>query len=89
MSESLGVLRRGMGRSTIATSPQELPFRKHKDVALVPGDFIVVITAGGRFWMGPSGDVKLGSPGVYIIGLDCVSRALQRDSARAQFLVSP
>jgi len=42
----------------------------YRDVALVPESFIAVITPGGRFWMGRSGSVQLGSPGVFIIGLD-------------------
>lgn len=42
--------------------------------ALVPGQYVAVITAGARFWMGRSGSVRAGSPASEIIGLDKSTR---------------
>jgi hypothetical protein len=41
----------------------------------VPGSYVAVIAPGGSHWFGRSGAVTLGSPGVFIIGLDlCCER---------------
>ena len=34
------------------------------------GEYVAVIAPGGSHWFGRSGDVRSGSPGVFIIGLD-------------------
>jgi hypothetical protein len=36
----------------------------------VPGEYVAVIAPGGSHWFGRSGAVQLGSPGLFIIGLD-------------------
>jgi len=36
----------------------------------IPGSYVAVIAPGGSHWFGRSGSVQLGSPGVFIIGLD-------------------
>jgi hypothetical protein len=36
----------------------------------VPGEYVAVIAPGGSHWFGRTGAVQLGSPGLFIIGLD-------------------
>lgn len=45
-------------------------YGKYKKVNQVPGEYVAVIAPGGSHWLGRSGNVRGGSPGATIIGLD-------------------
>ena len=45
-------------------------YRKYAKVNQVPGEYTAVIAPGGSHWLGRSGNVRGGSTGVNIIGLD-------------------
>ncbi len=66
------------GARTLAlASPQELAergvsedYKRFEDVNLVPGEYVAVIAPGATHWFGRSGNVRGGTPGTNIIGLD-------------------
>jgi len=45
-------------------------YGKYEKVNQVPGEYVAVIAPGGSHWLGRSGNVRKGSPGASIIGLD-------------------
>ena len=45
-------------------------YGQYKAVNQVPGEYVAVIAPGGSHWLGRSGNVRGGSSGVNIIGLD-------------------
>lgn len=45
-------------------------FIDYSDVSIVPDSYTAVLSPGGAFWLGRSGDVRGGSAGNNIIGLD-------------------
>lgn len=45
-------------------------YSRYRDVNQVPGEYVAVIAPGGSHWLGRSGNVRGGSSGVNIIGLD-------------------
>jgi hypothetical protein len=45
-------------------------YRDFADHALVPGEYVAVISPGASFWFGRNGNVRGGDPGGDIIGLD-------------------
>lgn len=45
-------------------------YGKYAKVNQVPGEYVAVIAPGGSHWLGRSGNVRKGSPGAQIIGLD-------------------
>lgn len=45
-------------------------YGKYRKVNQVPGEYVAVIAPGGSHWLGRSGNVRGGSPGLNIIGLD-------------------
>lgn len=51
---------------------QGLPttYRQFAANAQVPGEYVAVVAPGGNHWFGRSGNVRGGSPGANIIGLD-------------------
>lgn len=58
-------------------SPQDLAeqgvsedYKRFEDVNLIPGEYVAVISPGANHWFGRSGNVRGGSPGANIIGLD-------------------
>lgn len=64
-------------RSLALATPAELSSRglapdygRYKKVNQVPGEYTAVIAPGGSHWLGRSGNVRGGSTGVNIIGLD-------------------
>jgi hypothetical protein len=58
--------------SPAALSSRGLPdtFTQFVDNNQVPGEYVAVIAPGGSHWLGRSGNVRAGSPGANIIGLD-------------------
>ena len=64
-------------RSLALASPADLAahglsedFRRFAANNQVPGEYVAVIAPGGSHWFGRSGDVRGGSPGANIIGMD-------------------
>ena len=55
-----------------ALSARGLPddYRQYVDVNQVPGEYVALIAPGGSHWLGRSGNVRGGSAGLNIIGLD-------------------
>lgn len=45
-------------------------YRKYRRKSLVPGEYVAVVSPGSTHWLGRSGNVRSGSPGPAIIGLD-------------------
>ena len=45
-------------------------YSQFADVNQVPGEYVALIAPGGSHWLGRSGDVRGGRPGLNIIGLD-------------------
>jgi len=45
-------------------------YRKDAKNSLVPGEYVAVIAPSGTHWLGRAGNVRLGSPGAEVIGLD-------------------
>ena len=45
-------------------------YRSYADNSLVPDSYVALISPAGLFWLGRSGNVRAGSPGNSIIGLD-------------------
>ena len=58
--------------SAEALTEQGLPttYRQFAANAQVPGEYVAVVAPGGSHWFGRSGNVRGGSPGANIIGLD-------------------
>ena len=58
--------------SAEALTEQGLPttYRQFAANAQVPGEYVAVVAPGGTHWFGRSGNVRGGSPGANIIGLD-------------------
>lgn len=66
-----------VSRTLALASPQELAeqglsenFANFEDRNLIPGEYVAVISPGADHWFGRSGNVRGGSPGANIIGLD-------------------
>lgn len=64
-------------RTLALASPAELgarglstSYRKDASHSLIPGEYVAVIAPGGTHWLGRIGNVRAGSPGSEIIGLD-------------------
>lgn len=64
-------------RTLALASPSELSaqglsttYRKDRANSLVPGEYVAVIAPSGTHWLGRAGNVRGGSPGAQIIGLD-------------------
>ncbi len=45
-------------------------YRRDARRSLIPGEYVAVVAPGGTHWLGRSGNVRKGSPGAAIIGLD-------------------
>ncbi len=56
----------------VELSERGLPndYSKYADQDQVPGEYVALIAPGGSFWLGRSGNVRGGSAGLNIIGLD-------------------
>jgi len=65
-----------LSEDELATKGLPVAMHIYEDVSLVPDVYTAVIAPGGTFWLGRSGDIRNGSPGPNIIGLDmCVVTA--------------
>jgi hypothetical protein len=55
---------------SLKTSGLPVAFRDFADVSIIPDSYVAVISPAGAFWLGRSGDIRGGSAGNNIIGLD-------------------
>lgn len=69
VSFSLSVLAR-LEEEALTEAGLSPAFLEFADVSIVPDSYVAVISPGGAFWLGRSGDIRKGEVGNNIIGLD-------------------